>query len=76
MANVLTIFCGSKKTPDARLECLANENDEISISIDNDASDVGINGGFITLDKSTAIKFSKELRRQIARIMEKEVQNG
>ena len=74
--NVLTIFCGSEHTASAQLQCFADDNNQLSISIDNDSSDPGINGGYISLDKYTAIKLSKELRRQIAIINEKEVQNG
>ena len=46
----------------------------ITTEIYNEHGEVSKNDVF--LDKSTAIKFSKELRKQIALISEKEVDNG
>lgn len=65
MANTRLLFYGSKigNTENHKLEVYANLSNEIFIEMD--ASD-DLHSCFITLDKSTAIKLSKELRRQIA----------
>lgn len=58
------IFYGSEKseTTETQLRCFCNTRNEIFIGIKEDASPEI----WITLDKQTAIKFSKELRKQIA----------
>jgi hypothetical protein len=63
---VQLIFYGSVKseTTEHELRCLCNTHHEIYVGIE-------MNQGvehFICLDKATAIKFSKELRKQIALI--------
>jgi hypothetical protein len=60
------IFYGSEKSkmPDTQLRCFCNRNDEIFIGIMEEAAPEI----WIALNKQTAIKFSKELRKQIARI--------
>jgi hypothetical protein len=60
------VFHGSKKnrTTETQLRCFCNTNNEIFIGIQEYASPEI----WITLDKNTAIKFSKELRKQIALI--------
>ena len=67
MANVKLLFFGSEKTNtiDRNIECFHNQFDEITINVKCDVS-----GSFIdvSLDKETAIKLSKELRKQIALI--------
>lgn len=45
-------------------------NSKISISINGDSTGLNPNSGLILLDISSAIKFSKELRRQIANAKE------
>ncbi len=67
MANVKLSFYGSEKsrTTEHRLECYANTNKELFISIEKENSDC-YDECFISLDKSTAIKLSKEIRKQIA----------
>lgn len=62
---VTLIFHGSQKSDmtETELSCLCNYYDEICIKIENSQFE-----NYIVLDKSTAIKFSKELRKQIARI--------
>ena len=67
MANVKLIFQGTEKgkTQEHTLEVFANTNDEIFISIDMNC-DHDFGEAFISLDKSTAIKLSRELRKQIA----------
>ena len=48
------------------LEVFANSRGELYISITD--SKYPLEGGFITLDKETAIKLSKEIRKQISLI--------
>ena len=67
MGNVRLIFGGTKKsdTTEHSLQVFANDKNELFISIDmNMQHDFG--EAFICLDKSTAIKLSKEIRKQIA----------
>lgn len=65
MSNYKIIFGGSEKSKTEQhiLQVFANTNNEIIISIEakNDGT-----FEFISLDKSTAIRFSREIRRQIA----------
>lgn len=61
---VKLVFYGSEESIslDTELRCFCNTHDEIFIGIrEKDSPEI-----WITLDKSTAIKFSKELRKQIA----------
>jgi hypothetical protein len=62
---VKLIFYGSDKseTDEEQLRCYCNINNEIYLSI---------NEQFICLDKDTAIRLSKELRKQIALIQDEE----
>lgn len=67
MGNVKLIFCGTdvSDTTSHELKVYCNMRNEMFISIDmNMKHDFGV--AFICLDKSTAIKLSKELRKQIA----------
>ena len=68
MANVKVVFYGSVKsnTSEHSLNCYANASDEIFISIDMD-NDFPF-ASFISIDKETAIKLSRELRKQISLI--------
>lgn len=65
MSNIKILFGGSEKSKTEQhiLQVFANTNNEIIISIEakNDGT-----FEFISLDKSTAIRFSREIRRQIA----------
>lgn len=67
---VKIIFYGSEKseTNDHELRCFCTTNQEIYIGIEMHHSIEH----FICLDKTTAIKLSKELRKQIARIDDEE----
>ena len=58
------LFSGTEesKTRSHVIECFASERNEIYINIDMDNSMFS----FISLDKQTAIRLAKELRRQIA----------
>ena len=64
--RVKTIFCSSEKqTYSSELEVYANANGELYISITADPNDP-YQIQWICLDKDTAIKFSKVLRREIS----------
>ena len=68
MANVKLLFYGTNESvfENFSIECFANVNGHISIIIeDNDDTDY-INMKAIVLDKETAIRLSKELRKQIS----------
>jgi hypothetical protein len=73
MANVKLIFQGSEKseTTETELQVFHNTLDEIYISINSE----GNYPAFICLNKSTAIKFHRELKKNISFIGE-EVGNG
>jgi hypothetical protein len=63
MANVKLIFYGSKKseTEQHTIEVFCNTRGELFLQINS-----GDISSFLCFDKPTAIKFSKELRKQIA----------
>lgn len=65
MANVKLLFYGTEEseTENVSIECFYNVGRELSIVIDEEKLQ---RKKFIVLDKSTAIRFSKELRKQIA----------
>lgn len=69
MANVKLLFSGSEvtKTENTTMECYYNSSNEISIIIEDTESR---SFEAISLDRDTAIKFSKELRKQIALIIQ------
>ena len=58
------LFSGTEesKTRSHVMECFATNDNDIRICIDMD----GVKFAFINLDKQTAIRLAKELRRQIA----------
>ena len=64
MPNVKLLFCGTEnsETNDRHLECFRNVNNEIFIQIT--PPDHYFN--WICLDKSTAIKLHRELKKQIS----------
>jgi hypothetical protein len=65
MANVKLLFCGStEKCKDHSIEVFCTEKNEIFIEIEI----LDYQSTCIYLDRETAIKFSKELRKQIALI--------
>jgi hypothetical protein len=74
MANVKLIFQGTEnsKTDSSQLLCYKNINEEIFIEIKmpNDYP------SFICLDKVTAIRLHRELKKNISFINEEEVQDG
>ena len=73
MANVKLIFQGSEKssTTETELQVFYNTKNEIYLSIDMGH----ICPSFICLDKSTAIRFHRELKKQIS-FIESEAGNG
>jgi len=66
MSDVRLIFGGSEKseTPEHELECYANFQNDIYINIDMCIETT--NPAFICLNKQTAIKFHRELKKQIS----------
>lgn len=71
MANVKLIFQGTERseTYDDELQVFTNTFDELTVIIN------GSHLTMICLDRETAIKFAKEVRKQIS-YMESEVDNG
>lgn len=65
------IFCSSEKSEVAHeLEAYNNTNNELYIQISNVDGDTVYANQFTVIDKETAIKFVKHLKRQIANIIE------
>lgn len=67
MANVKLLFYGTEisGTEEIGLECFHNQHNEVTIKLDVDQH-FGLR--LISMDKETAVKFSRELRKQIALI--------
>jgi hypothetical protein len=72
MANVKLLFWGTERSQSSehQLEVIANDKNEIYINIDMDNE----NGSYICLDKMTAVRLVRELKKQIG-YLESEVQN-
>lgn len=71
MAKIKTTYLCSSND-DTEMQMYVNSENQIYIYIDlNDGQ-----FGYICLDKQTAIKFSKDLKREISYIKESEVSNG
>ena len=65
MANVLLTFYGDQLSKnDAEIVCFSTKDGKILIKISNKQKNLQL----IVLDKSTAIKLSRELRKQISLI--------
>ena len=69
MANYQLLFLDKKEEND--IQSFATDLGKIYIAINNDEIGFRDNSATICIDISTAIKFSKELRRQIAIAKEK-----
>ena len=69
MANYQLLFLDKKEEND--IQSFATDFGKIYIAINNDEIGFRDNSAAICIDISTAIKFSKELRRQIAIAKEK-----
>lgn len=74
MANTKLLFYGSEigETQEHSLQCYSNQSNEIYISIDSNFNQIP---DFITLDRSTAIKLHRELKKQISFLTESEENN-
>lgn len=72
MANTKLVFCGTEEsgTQDVELVCYMNDKDQIYIQISDPTQNPSFNYQFICLDKSTAIKLHRELKKQISYIGE------
>lgn len=64
MANVKLSFLDENCENELQVFC--NTLDKIYLAINREEIGHDINSGFIVFDVETAVKFSKELRRQIA----------
>jgi hypothetical protein len=73
MANVKLIF--QEKATEKQLQCYANDFNEIYIEILDNDFDVNYNIQSISLDRNTAIRLVRELKKQIG-YLESEVTNG
>jgi hypothetical protein len=75
MEKTKTIFLPSDNADkDFELQCYVNQFNEIYMTIYNKNDEFMF--GFISLDLKTAIKFSKHLRKEIAKVIqESEVNN-
>jgi len=67
MANVKLIFCGDPEAEccETAVQVYVNESGKLYLEIRDYLSDFE-QSEYTVLDKETAIKFSKELRKQIA----------
>jgi len=67
-ARVKTIFNGTdrSRTQEVDLLCYANSSNEIFIQITDNTTTHDYNCEFICLNKSTAIKLHRELKKQIS----------
>jgi hypothetical protein len=71
MANIKLVFQGTEEssTEKTELECFLNSyGNQITISLIDTSCGQDYNTQFISLDKSTAIKFAKTLRTEINKI--------
>jgi hypothetical protein len=74
MANVKVIFYDSKED-EVELQCFATLTNNIFLSIEDTSCDHDYNIQSIRLDRSTAIRLVRELKKQIG-FLESEVNNG
>ena len=69
MANIKLFFCGANEAEqqEKQLQAFTNDKGLLFISIENGKGNLEVSGiQFTALDKSTAIRLSRELRKQIA----------
>jgi len=73
MANTMLVFYGTEDsgTQETKLMCYKNSYNNIFIKIEMDEYEPS----FICLDKNTAIKLHRELKKHIS-FLEEEVNNG
>ena len=74
MANVKLVFSGTEtsRTKEHTLVCYHNAGNDIFIEIVTDSQETS----YICLDRATAIKLHRELKKQISFITESEVNLG
>jgi hypothetical protein len=73
--KVKTIFVSSEKSEhDSELQVYATDDGELLISIYSPGEE--LYAQWVSLDKQTAIKFSKIVRREISFLKDEEVGNG
>lgn len=72
MANTKLLFFGTESsgTSDIEMSCYANEQNKIFIQLLDTSADHWHNSQHIVLDKATAIKLHRELKKQISYIEE------
>ena len=75
MERTKIIFCSAENTAEHELEAFYNANNNITLIIKDPTDNSGYYNMHIELDKITAIKFVKHLKREIS-YMESEVSNG
>ena len=63
MANVVMLFMGDMESPGHSIKCHATDS---NVFIDIDTSSNGDRGSYISLDIPTAVKFIRELKKQVA----------
>lgn len=68
MANVKIVFV-NPETKD-ELRTFVNTSNRVYIGVNSDIHQGEFNSGYIELDVETAVRFSRELRRQIALLKE------
>lgn len=77
MANVKVIFYDSREGEKIELNCSATLRDEICVSIQDKSCYHDYNIQEIKLDKPTAVRLVRELKKQIGLLIsDKEVSNG
>ena len=70
MSNIKYVFLGTEETNThgVELECFLNEENQISITLEDTDCQHDYNIQYISIDKSTAIKLAKTLRTEINKI--------
>lgn len=74
MERTKVIFCSSDNSSSTELQLYCNDRNEIFIDISEPGEQMY--STFITLNKETAIKLSKHLRKEISYLLQTENQNG
>lgn len=72
--NIKTIYCSDDETYESELVAYANDKNQIFMQISYANNEYDFQ--HIVLDKLTAIRLVKDLKRQIAFINEMEANNG
>jgi len=72
MENTKIIFCSSKEDDHSEMQAYINTQNELFITIENELHQFS----YITLNRETAIKFVKHLKKEISYMIESEEENG